>query len=319
MADRMIFHKTILTGGAADSLDNISGIDRGDTNPLQNNDAAFIMETDILSAYLFDDVSTDAEVVPGIIRPDDIGVGDPGRWIRQTLNVSGGGTGVTTVTDHGVLVGSGTGAITPLTVGTNGQVLVGSTGADPVFATITDGDGIDTTLGAGTLSIACEAASDTNSGISELAIASEINTGTDADRSITPDAFAGSNFGKRFVEVVVVNFTTPVTTGNGKLYFVVPDEMNGMNLVRVAATVITAGVVNSTTIAVYNVTDSEEMLSTLMAIETAETSTRSSATPGVIDTDHDDVITGDILRIDVDTVSVTPPNGLIVELVFQLP
>lgn len=57
-------------------------------------------------------------------------------------------------TDHGVLVGSATtAAITALAVGTDGQVLVGSTGADPVFATISDGTGITTTLGAGTLAI----------------------------------------------------------------------------------------------------------------------------------------------------------------------
>uniref|UniRef100_A0A6M3KHM8 Putative tail protein n=1 Tax=viral metagenome TaxID=1070528 RepID=A0A6M3KHM8_9ZZZZ len=67
--------------------------------------------------------------------------------------VNAGGTGVESLTDHGVLVGSGVGAITPLAVGTNGQVLVGSTGADPVFASITAGDNITLTLGAGTLEI----------------------------------------------------------------------------------------------------------------------------------------------------------------------
>jgi hypothetical protein len=40
------------------------------------------------------------------------------------LAVAHGGTGASTLTDHGVLVGSGTGAVTPLSVGTNGQVLV---------------------------------------------------------------------------------------------------------------------------------------------------------------------------------------------------
>jgi len=74
--------------------------------------------------------------------------------LTTDLAVTEGGTGASTLTDHSVLVGSGTGAITPLTVGTNGQVLVGSTNADPVFATISDGTGITTTTGAGTLTIA---------------------------------------------------------------------------------------------------------------------------------------------------------------------
>ena len=57
-----------------------------------------------------------------------------------------------------MLVGSGTGAVTPLSVGTNGQVLIGSGGADPVFAAITDGDGLTSTLGAGTLEFDLDAA-----------------------------------------------------------------------------------------------------------------------------------------------------------------
>ena len=70
-----------------------------------------------------------------------------------TLNVSAGGTGASSLTDHGVLVGSGTSGVTPLTVGSNGQILVGSTGADPVFATLTCDDGLSASTGAGTLEI----------------------------------------------------------------------------------------------------------------------------------------------------------------------
>jgi len=52
------------------------------------------------------------------------------------LSVANGGTGVSTLTDHGVLVGSGTSPITALTVGTNGQLLIGQNGADPSFNTV---------------------------------------------------------------------------------------------------------------------------------------------------------------------------------------
>lgn len=71
-----------------------------------------------------------------------------------TAVVAGGGTGRTSLTDHGVLVGAATAAITQLAVGTNGQVLIGSTGADPTFGTLTSSDGsITFTTGAGTLSL----------------------------------------------------------------------------------------------------------------------------------------------------------------------
>ena len=72
----------------------------------------------------------------------------------KPVEVAFGGTGAATLTDHGVLVGSAAAALTALAVGTNGQLLVGSTGADPVFATIASADSsIEFTLGAGTLDL----------------------------------------------------------------------------------------------------------------------------------------------------------------------
>lgn len=49
------------------------------------------------------------------------------------IDVADGGTGSTTLTDNGVLVGSGTSAITPITVGTTGQLLRGVASSDPIF------------------------------------------------------------------------------------------------------------------------------------------------------------------------------------------
>jgi hypothetical protein len=85
MADRMIFHKTGLTSGGAGCLDSISGANRGDTNPLQADDAAFVMVSSTLYSYLFDAASTATESSPDVIRPDDIAVLDPGRWILQSV------------------------------------------------------------------------------------------------------------------------------------------------------------------------------------------------------------------------------------------
>ncbi|WP_105132348.1 hypothetical protein [Burkholderia sp. BE12] len=55
--------------------------------------------------------------------------------LTTALSVAQGGTGRQTLTTHGILVGEGTAAINQLAVGTTGQVLVGSTGADPAFGT----------------------------------------------------------------------------------------------------------------------------------------------------------------------------------------
>jgi hypothetical protein len=52
------------------------------------------------------------------------------------MDVVRGGTGAATLTDHGVLLGSGTAAVTPTAVGATGEYLAGATGADPAFATL---------------------------------------------------------------------------------------------------------------------------------------------------------------------------------------
>lgn len=70
-----------------------------------------------------------------------------------TVVVAGGGTGATSLTAHGVLVGEGTSAVTALAVGTNGQVLLGSTGADPAFGTLTTSTGVKFTTGAASLAV----------------------------------------------------------------------------------------------------------------------------------------------------------------------
>ena len=87
-----------------------------------------------------------------------------------------------TLTQHSVLVGGASNAITSLTVGTNGQVIVGSTGADPVFATLTGTGGITFTTGAGTLAI-----NGTGGGLTWTTVTVDagltVNTGTVANKA----------------------------------------------------------------------------------------------------------------------------------------
>jgi hypothetical protein len=160
-------------------------------------------------------------------------------------------------------------------------------------------------------------ASDAAKGKVELATAAETTTGTDTGRAVTPDGLAGSDYGKRVVQMLV-NGSTALTTGDGKAYLRIPSVMNGWNLVAVAAHVQAASSSGVPTIQIRNVTDSADMLSTRITIDGSENDSLSAATAAVIDTSHDDVATGDWIAIDVD-VAGTGVTYLLVEMTFQLP
>ncbi len=67
-----------------------------------------------------------------------ISQGAASQPIFGTALVAGGGTGQTTLTNHGVLVGAATAAITQLSAGSAGQVLQsGGASADPAYSTAT--------------------------------------------------------------------------------------------------------------------------------------------------------------------------------------
>jgi len=125
--------------------------------------------------------------------------------LTTDLAVAHGGTGASTLTDHGVLIGSGTSAITPLTVGTNGQVLLGSSAADPVFATLASADGTITyTTGAGTLDLAVTPATETQVGGLEIATDVEAVAVAATDKIIVP-----SNLAAVFAAPPAIGSTTP--------------------------------------------------------------------------------------------------------------
>jgi len=69
------------------------------------------------------------------------------------LGVDNGGTGVNSLTDHSLMVGSGTSPVTLLGVATDGQLPIGSTGADPVLNTLTAGLSTQITNAAGSITV----------------------------------------------------------------------------------------------------------------------------------------------------------------------
>ena len=76
-----------------------------------------------------------------------IGTIATGTWEATDIAVAHGGTGVSTLTDGGVLLGSGTGAITAMAVLADGEMIVGDGTTDPVAES---GATLRTSIGIGT-------------------------------------------------------------------------------------------------------------------------------------------------------------------------
>ena len=156
--------------------------------------------------------------------------------LDTALPVASGGTGASTLTDGGVLLGSGTGAITALGQATNGQLVVGSTGADPVLATLTGGANITVTNSAGGISIAA-------SGLGSGTVQSVSATGTENGITLSSDG----------------DSVNPTITLGGALANVTNSQLSNSS-VTVGSTAIALGA-SSTTLAGLTSVTSDKLLS----------------------------------------------------------
>jgi len=132
---------------------------------------------------------------------EDAGIAIPAAGILRInggANVStSGAVNVVTVrvsgtTDHAVQVGNATGSLTSLAAMTNGQLIIGSTGTDPVVGSLSAGTGISITPSAGTISIASTGAAVTINGNSGSATGATITITTGSSNANGTPAFSAS-------------------------------------------------------------------------------------------------------------------------------
>lgn len=118
---------------------------------------------------------------------------------------------VTGTTNHTLQVGNATGSLTSLAAATNGQIPIGSTGANPTIATITAGTGISVTNGAGSITIANTSVSPatTNSFFAYVSAETLTNPFTGGANVMPYDATLFNNGGN--YNTGTYTYTAPVT------------------------------------------------------------------------------------------------------------
>lgn len=160
------------------------------------------------------------------------------------------------------------------------------------------------------------AASTTKAGISEIAIASEINTGTSTTLTVSPDALAGSNFGRRVIPYVHTPSSYSVVVGDGEDGIPIDATLNGHDIIAVTAYCYTQGVTGTTDVQIRRrrAGANADVLSTKVTL-----GAEYYVSDGVINTSNDDLATGDLLYVDVDAVHTTAPLGLSVSITTSLP
>ena len=115
-------------------------------------------------------------------------------------------------------------------------------------------------------------------------------------------------------------------TGDGKIYFTIPPELNGAKLISAHAYCYFPSAYNKPApvlqvargrrLSPYTVPLYNDMLSTRITIDATEYSSTDASVQPVINTAYDDVATRDLIRVDVDEAG-TGTKGLDVSLVFR--
>lgn len=99
---------------------------------------------------------------------------------------------LTGTTNHAIQLGNSSGSLTSLGVANNGQIPIGSSGANPVLATLTAGNNISITNGAGSITIAANSGAQVVGSYTAVNHAASPYTVLATDYYIAVDSTAGT-------------------------------------------------------------------------------------------------------------------------------
>jgi len=185
----------------------------------------------------------------------------PSHSFATPISVANGGTGLATITAHGIMIGEGTGNVNAIAL-SNGQLPIGSTGADPVAANITAGSGISISNGAGSITIAATGSAPTGwtdvTGISQAMVAD--------------GGYVADNAG-------LVTLTLPATAAFGTSINVVGKGSGGWTIAQNAGQSIHMGSSSSTVGAGGSISSTNQFDSVCLVCITANTTWASFGGP----------------------------------------
>lgn len=143
---------------------------------------------------------------------------------------------------------------------------------------------------------------------------------------ITVDTGSGGGGGgstAQGLSIYAIRSDFPIFIGDGKAYATIPSASNGLNLTDAQATTFVSSSSGNIQVQLARGRQSSpssshsyvDMLSTVITIDANEYDSINGATQRVINTSNDDVLAGDLIRVDVDA-SGSNALGLMVRLTF---
>ena len=136
----------------------------------------------------------------------------------------------------------------------------------------------------------------------QLSYPLDVNSAGIIDKQILSTKWSRTRFANvgRIVTLKIIDDATTLTTGDGKLIFNVPLELDSTLIVAAEAFVTTVSSSGAVTVQVRNVTDSVDVLSTAITIDQSEFDSYTAATPCVINFANAQLAKSDRIAIDVD-------------------
>lgn len=130
---------------------------------------------------------------------------------------------------------------------------------------------------------------------------------------------------KKVISLQLTDGSSAISTGDGKAYIRIPEQFNTYNLIDVelsttapsTAGLITGSIERGRQASATSAHTWVDMLSTGVTIDATEYDSKDATTPPVINTANDDVATGDLVRVNIDSVGSAPTGVLICQLVLQ--